>query len=769
MLSDTMMLGGGRKAAYSIENSLLFRGGQYLSRTPSVTGNRRVFTVRALVRPDVPNGSAPHVVLAAGPDINNRTCIYFDLNGYLSLLDVSGGTTRLSKLSTRIFRDPSSYGEVVVSFNVGEVKAYWNGEEITSWQMNVNTIASTSDTQINNTVLHRIGVLSDAPIGYFNSPMAEPLVVDGAALTPSSFGEFDFVTNTWRPKAITGVTWGINGFYLGKPWSVAGSVNDLGTDYSGKGNHWTPTGFVASDVLKDSPTNVYATMNPLCVSSHLALSNANLRVQADSDRANNYSVATIPILQGMKVYFEAQVSGMVAGVSGGSPALGVTQFADGSMSAASLTSSAALWNHPSTVLAGSSIIENDVLVGGVVNQSVGVVQNNDVMGVAVDYTGSAPVVQYFHQGQPFGTAVTGVPSSQPLFPVLDVWASVSVTANFGQRPFAFTPPSGFKALCTASLPIPVSAASKRPGKYYSCQTVVHNGSGTAVTLGWDALAADWLVRIKSLGGGDWHYIDTKRGLDKVLIGNSAQAEITNTAMVTNRTASGFVLGSGLAAATYLVEAWRVAPEAGFDIVLLDTSGALTQTVVHNNGVAPKFFVGKIRDLSDHWYAYHAGVGAGSYLKLNSTDGAVAYLNMWNNTAPTATQITLGSSWSNVSTKAVFYIWSEVPGFSKFGSYSGNGSADGSFIHLGFTAGDCTTKRTDAAGNWYCDTADQNNPAYPMVLEASNGRPAGGAVDICASGVKLRNADSSQNIGTMIYAAWAAHPLGAKRVTPSTAR
>jgi hypothetical protein len=517
----------------------------------------------------------------------------------------------------------------------------------------------------------------------------------------------------------------------------------LGTDYSGKGNHWMPSGFVASDVLKDSPTNVYATLNPLHVtypSPLLTLSDGNLKVTQTLN--NDASLITKMIAFG------------TLGVSSGR---WYYEYTVGSS--------------PNMYCGYAAGMNFGAYPGGMPTYSVGYGSVTDPAGTVWGYLLDIDNLTFTSYRNNVQQSSSGIQVGQTWFPCYFPSTrdyNGNGTFNFGQRSFVYQI-AGAKSLCTANLPIPVSAAAKQPGKYYSCQTVVHNGSGTAVTLGWDALAADWLVRIKSLGSGDWHYIDTKRGLGKVLTGNSAQGEITNAAMVTNRTASGFVLGSGLAAATYLVEAWRVAPEAGFDIVLLDTSGASTQTVVHNNGVAPKFFVGKIRDLSDHWYAYHAGVGAGSYLKLNSTDGAVAYLNMWNNTAPTATQITLGSSWSNASTEAVFYIWSEVPGFSKFGSYSGNNSADGSFIHLGFTAGDVTTKRTDVAGNWYCDTADQNNPAYPMVLEASNGRSAGGAVDICASGVKLRNADSSQNTGTMIYAAWAAHPLGAKRVTPATAR
>lgn len=738
MLSDTMMLGGGRKAAYSIENSLLFRGGQKLSRTWGGPTSQYVWTFRVLVRRAALG--LQQALFGATNSNNLTTALFFSASDQLSVVrsDVVVAT------SPGTYRDVTGWYDVLLSSDGSTVRGYVNGVQVLAY---AGTL-----TSINTPLIHEIGERNWGGT-YFNGSMAEPCFIDGVALMPSSFGEIDPVTNSWRPKRNTGITWGANGFYLGKPWNST----SLGTDCSGQGNHWTPSGFSVSDVLNDSPTNVYAVFNPLDRRSYATagLSSGNLTLNA----ASNGAVGTIYAHSGQHV-FEVGLIGHGAG------ALLFAGIVNDDMTANLV--------YVQRGYASTGVYWRDGVSLGTLGAAW---TTDDTIRVEVDI--DADTISFFKNGAlQFTVADQGLSGERwtPFFCASSSANLSSVTINTGQRAWANTPSAGFKAWSTAGLSTPVSAAAKQPWKYYSCQKIVHNGSGTAVTLGWDAVATDWLVRIKSLGSDDWHYLDTKRGLDKVLAGNSARIEDTNAAMVTNRTASGFVLGSGLAAATYLVEAWRVAPEAGFDIVLQDTLDASTQTVLHNNGVAPKFVVGKIRNLSDHWYAYHASVGAGSYLKLNSTDGAAVYANMWNNTAPTATQVTLGSSWRNASTKAVFYIWSEVPGFSVFWSYTGNGSADGPFNWLGFTPGEVMFKQTNTSSDWtvYDIARSPSNPAVRQSWANSNGEEnskSANAVDLLCGGVKIRNTLTSMNTngGTYITAAWAAHPLGAKRVTSATAR
>lgn len=749
MLSDTMMLGGGRKAAYSIENSLLFRDGQYLSRTPGVLGNRYTWTFSAWVR----RGSMATQMELFGC-FNASGGVYISASGQLLIETYdSFDLTSKSALSQAVFRDPTAWYHVVAAVDTSAAA----GARVRGWVNGVQVIGSGLGAYVEprQNALQFVGYPGQqlafgcytAASNIFSGQMAELIYVDGAALTPASFGESDHITGNWRPKTISGITWGPNGCYLGKPWNDA----SLGTDFSGKGNHWTPSGFVASDVLKDSPTNVYAMLNPLDKSG-VTLSADNMTATWSS--AGDTVRGTFGFSSG-KWEWQATIangSGAVIGIKPASVAIG---------------GSAASYGYYG--FNGTKIVNGSASAYGAT------FGNGDKIKLRYD-DGSLEFFKWvLGAWVSQGVAATGLNGTLWLpFVYLDnSGGSTAATIDFGQSGFA--PATGFKALCTANLPTPVSAAAKQPHKYYSCQKIVHNGSGTAVTLGWDALAADWLVRIKSLGSGDWHYIDTKRGLDKVLIGNATQGEITNAAMVTNRTASGFVLGSGLAAATYLVEAWRVAPEAGFDIQPYSGTGS-AKAVNHNNGTAPGFCVGFNRTNGGS-IVYHKSLGATKYLVLNTNQSVFTDTTGWNNTEPTATVVTVGNTFqlSQSGASHVLYIWSEVPGFSKFGSHVGNGSEDGPFDWLGFSPGSFVLKRLDASGyGWFNFTGAENsgNPVTKwMIINTTGAEESAYQIDFTAIGAKVRADTTNYNAsgGTYITAAWAAHPLGAKRVTPATAR
>lgn len=783
MLSDTMMLGGGRKAAYSIENSLLFRGGQYLSRTFGTPTDAKKFAVGGWFRVPPLNGVS-HFIFGEGSAASGSG-LYIN-NGELNWWNTNGVTILTT---SSVYRDFGGWmhihvrGDTTQGTAANRLQIIINGVEATYSYDNRAGITQNSNLQFCQAGAHALGVQSDGSYKA-QAQMAEPYFVDGAAPSATSFGEFDPLTGSWRPKSVRNVDFGTNGFSLGKPWNGARSVDDLGIDYSGKGNHWTPNGFLATDVLKDSPTNVYATLNPLSPhNTGLTLSAGNLAVTTGGSSAGpdyNYSsLATMPFPTTGKYAYRAMItSRSTTGV-----AVGLAK-SDFTPTGTSLAGSSSVYVYEDTgkrYSAGAgAAFGSTVSVGQAIDIAFDATSGNAWVGI---YNGSMTTWQ--GSGDPVaGTnpTFTGL-TGQSFWPWVEATAAsalATITVDFGQR--GYVPPSGFKPLCTANLPTPVSAAAKQPGKYYACQSVTHNGTSSTFTLGWNPDPANGgshtLFRIKGLAAGSsWNWIDTVRGIDKALFSDKPDLELTGqTQRLSSINSSGMcTLGSSFAAGTYLVEAWRVAPEAGFDIVLLDTADVSTQTVLHNNGVAPKFFVGKIRNLSDHWYAYHASVGAGSYLKLNSTDGATTYTNMWNNTAPTATQITLGSSWKNPSTQAVFYIWSEVPGFSAFGSYPGNNSADGSYVWLGFTAGEHVVKRTDSSSGWYL-LAEANNMYNPaskdMDLNSSSGVPSSAVPrDIVAGGLKFRSSaiGTNESGGKYIYAAWAAHPLGAKRVTPATAR
>lgn len=750
MLSDTMMLGGGRTAAYSIKNSLLFRGAQYLSRTPAAPGDLQKWTLSVWVKRA--SLTSQQIIFASGGVDINRDWLAFGAGAadYLTFKLNEGSDCTLD--TQALSRDVSGTYHIVVAADYAQetasnrVKLYVNGVRVTSFSSE-NYPEQHYLGKVNGVYAHAIGRLDGG--SYFNGYLAAPVLIDGAALPASSFGEFDKISGSWRPKGIAGLDFGPNGFYLGKPWDSA----DLGKDASGRGNHWTPSGFDAADVVLDSPTNVYATLNPLANFYGSSVSAGNLSFSGPSSAMLN---STLAIPKSGKWWFEVKCSTI-----GNAASIGI--------------STDALASH-------SRFYRSDTgekVVDGVITPYGASWGTANTMNIAVDM--DAGTLALYKDGVSQGVLASDLVSSGYtwfLF-VTSNAAAHAGSVNFGQRAFTHAPPAGYKSLCTANLPAP-SAAARQPWKYYSCRTVVHDGTSSTFTLGWNPDPANGgshtLFRVKGLAAGNsWLWADTVRGLSKILNSDSAGSESTDATRIVSAASTGVVtLGSGFSAGTFLVEAWRVAPEAGFDIVAFTSPASGTFSIGHNNGSVPKLVIAKSRSTaSTHWVTYHAEV-PGKFLLLDTTEAAAADVAYFNG-APTVTTINLGAA-ANFPADSVYvaYVWSEVPGFSKFGSDIGNGSYDGPFVSQGFSAGAILRKRVDASSNWYCHAQPlaAGNPVYPLRLNASEAVSAGTyPADLLSNGVKVRSNDSEMNAsgGTYVTAAWAAHPLGGRRVSPATAR
>jgi hypothetical protein len=214
--------------------------------------------------------------------------------------------------------------------------------------------------------------------------------------------------------------------------------------------------------------------------------------------------------------------------------------------------------------------------------------------------------------------------------------------------------------------------------------------------------------------------------------------------------------------TYVGWSWKEGPTQGFDIVTFTGTGA-AQNIAHSLGVAPRMMIVKPRSTAGSWAVYHASIGAGNAVWLNLTDASASYPTVWNSTAPTSSQFTVGS-FANNGVTFVAYLFSEVAGFSRMGSYTGNGSADGPFCFTGFLPRYVMFKRTDAAGNsWILlDTARNTFNAVDAFLSAdlSNAESTSYPVDFLSNGFKIRATTSNLNTngGTYIYAAFASNPF-----------
>jgi hypothetical protein len=205
--------------------------------------------------------------------------------------------------------------------------------------------------------------------------------------------------------------------------------------------------------------------------------------------------------------------------------------------------------------------------------------------------------------------------------------------------------------------------------------------------------------------------------------------------------------------------------AGFSIVTFTVTSTASMTIGHGLGVAPKMIIEKRRDAAANWDVYTQATGNTGRLILNTTGAFDVQAGVWNNTSPTSTVFSQqgNGNWHPVGATCVAYCWAEIAGFSKFGSYTGNGSADGPFVFTNFRPKFIMTKRTDTTGNWL--TLDTARGTYNVVgpylnPNVSDAESTYSGWDILSNGFKLRNTDAGINAsaGTYIYMAFAENPF-----------
>jgi hypothetical protein len=554
----------------------------------------------------------------------------------------------------------------------------------------------------------------------------------------------------------------------------AATAAAIGADYSGNGNNWTPnnisvTAGVTYDSMLDVPTQWadggngrgnYAVLNPLDSTGNATLSNANLQ---GATVGVNGRKATIAVSSG-KWYWEGLcVSGNYAGVglrfgidsvatpvgSGVRPGNTATSYVYNSWNGAKFT------NSTSTAY-GSTYTTNDII-------SVALDLDNGKIWWAKNGVFQA-------SGDPAaGTnaAFTGISGSYTAIFGDDTGGGITVAFNFGQRPFAYTPPTGFKALNTLNLPEPTIL---KGNQYFDATTYTGNGTSQSVVNS-GGMQPDFVWIKKRSAAGNNILFDALRGVNKYLISDSTIAEGTDVQTLTAFNSNGFSYGneaSGNAnAATYVGWQWKEGATQGFDIVTYTGTG-VARTVAHSLGVAPAMMIVKNRTTATGWLVYHASVGNTGALILNGTNATVTSADYWNNTSPTSSVFTVGvSNAGNQSGNSlVAYLFAEVAGFSTFGSYTGNGSADGPFVFCGFRPRFVLVKQSSSSGNnWVIyDTARDTYNECDSILypNLSNAEFSGTTVnlDILSNGFKPRDnwGGNNQSGSTYIYAAFAENPF-----------
>jgi hypothetical protein len=578
----------------------------------------------------------------------------------------------------------------------------------------------------------------------------------------------------------------------------------LGKDYSGNGNNWTPNNFsvtagVGNDSVVDSPTQYgfdtgvggtvrgnYATLNRLFVPTTASVTNPTL-ANGNLSFVGNLSTdtsgrSTIGVTSG-KWYCEVTVSYVSALQDG----LGIAYTQSDSSRVFGVLYRAS----------GDKCVNNTVTSYGT-NYVAG-----SVIGIALD--ADANTVTFYNTNVSQGS-ISFTPTTAIYFSTYGTNASPAFAGdiNFGQRPFVYTAPSGFKALCTQNLPTPTIGATSttQAGKYFN--PVIYTGNSTTRSITDVGFQPDfvWGKSRTNPGSGYYHFLmDSVRGklsgYYKNLYSNSTDAEDTYPGAtyggITSFDTNGFTLApvSGtnfLNENTYNYVAWNwkangsgstntsgsitstvsANTTSGFSVVTYTGNGTQPSTVGHGLGVAPSFIIVKTRNSASYdWNCYHVSLGNTQYIALNTTAAASSAVSLWNNTTPTSTVFTINHVAVNTSSNTyVAYCFAEVAGYSKFGSYTGNGSSDGVFVYCGFRPAFFLAKNITDGGNWnlYDNTRGPYNLDTPFLIPNSSAAEYTGGIDLVSNGVKIRTDDSpagsniNQSGKTYIFAAFASTPF-----------
>ena len=797
--------------AYEIEQSLRFNSADsaYLNRTPASAGNRKTYTISMWVK-RAKLGTASRLFGAySSPSAYFEA--QFTSSDTLQWYYWNGSGYSYNRVTSQVFRDPSAWCHFVFVFNSPSatgsqrIRIYFNGQEITTFSSSTDP-SQNFDCVWNSTANNVIGDLlyGGSPGSTFDGLMTEVHHVDGTALDPSSFGESDN-NGVWRPKRYTG-SYGTNGFYLTFDPSA---TNGIGHDHSGNGNNFSPTGFSTSgtgtDVMSDTPTTNWCTLNPLYkpATSSIAPRNGNLEIVSNSTGYDQVRIGTHGFSSG-KWYWEYRMEGSNA--YGGAGIIDPTTTAFHDMMRSST---------PSIPLTGGFQRNQDGTVSspGVTNVSSGAISNGDVAMFAVDYDSGKVWVgtsgTWYNSGDPAaGTnptiTIQTLTTAVPFFSPTDS-GSQTYYINWGQRAFEYTQPTGFKSLNTANLPAPTI---KDGGDHFN--TVLWTGDGTtSKTVGNLSFQPDW-IWVKDRNAGYRHNVwDSVRGYSNFLQPSFPDAEAAmgtsaGTSFFLGSTSSGFTVGQPTSGTysgnlstnengtTYVAWNWKANgsgssntdgsitstvsanPTAGFSIVSYTGNGGTPTTIGHGLGVTPNFIVIKNRDSTDGWAIYHSSIGATGYLEFTAGSTTTS-ASTWNNTSPTSTVFTVSTNTrvNGSSTKHVAYCFAEVEGYSKFGSYTGNNSTDGPFVMCGFRPAFILAKVNNSEYNWtmYDSKRSTFNPSTKVLFPNLSNQESGSTdhFDWLSNGFKIRSNNINPSNTAVYFMAFAENPFGGSGVSPATAR
>ena len=319
------------------------------------------------------------------------------------------------------------------------------------------------------------------------------------------------------------------------------------------------------------------------------------------------------------------------------------------------------------------------------------------------------------------------------------------------------------------------------------QTKLYSGDGsTDVSHTFDGsedMQAN-LIWFKRRNGSANHFLyDSVRGANRSLVPNDTDVEATSgeqTTFLSSFDSDGFTLGDDSnnvngSGQSYALWAWKESATAGFDIVTYTGTGS-AKTENHSLSAKPEFFVVKSRTFGEQWECYHKSLGATKCIQWDDDSAEADIAGRFNDTEPTTSVFTVGDADAvNKNTYTyVTYLWRSVQGFSKIGSYTGNGNADGTFIYTGFRPAWDFIKKTSGSDNWILveNKRDRyNGSVEPIYINLALAEATAEPMDLLSNGFKMLRTDGGENASgaTYIYMAFAEQPFVNSNGVPNNAR
>lgn len=810
-------------SGYKIDNSLRYRhaANPNLSKTFSSAGDRTTWTYSLWAKITTPELDT-QCLLANSLTSDTISRSY---NGSFSFYEISNNKYITTSFTGGTkYRDPSGWYHIVAVWDssnatsTDRMRLYLNGERLPVSAPN-GYPALNAVTGWNNNTAQYIGntPAANAPMDGF---ITEIYFVDGQALDSTYFGEYNSNTGVWQPKAYEG-SYGTNGFFL---------KDGRGTDQSGNGNDWTETNFNTStssadtyDISTDVPTLTsssaanYCILNASDVGGEGGATNVTISQQsglfvAGGTQGTSYGAGirgSIAVNSG-KWYYEC-VHSNYAG-TGNNSAFGLMRTAAGpnltpyTSNTTGGTPVIGLF-HPYTS-GGNLAFFNDTSTYSY--HSTGT--PGDQMGVAFEINGSSSKIWFSQNGQWWNSSyvlgsfdensptLTFTQSDNeyfsPWFHPMSGSGSANksaLTVNFGQRPFAYTPPTGFKELNTYNLP---DSTIEDGSQHFDVQLWTGTGSDRDIT-GYEFQPDIFISRLRNYATNTAIFdVVRNSGLNTYSLTNTTAAEATVT-WITSVNSDGISVTGGptylnSSGYTYVGWAWKTDntsgstnelggitstvsanTTSGVSIVTWTGVGAGANTVGHGLGVAPKFIITKTRDGSPayNWNSYHYGIHPTApedyfvALDNNAARNPYTSADLWNRTQPTSTVFSVNhvAAAGGVGELMLAYCFAEVDGFSKFGSYVGNGSTSGPFINLGFRPRFLVVRRVTSTGNWqiFDSARDPYNPENSrLYFNLTDVESDQDSVDFLSNGFRCRDTSGDNNTSgqTYIYAAFAENPF-----------